>query len=330
MMQPAAECVDLDLHRLELRYAAARVVDARAVERLSRSIEQSGQLIACAAVAAEPGTQRLVLIDGYRRVAALRRLGRDTVKIECWSCDLTQGLLLFLAHAHGRALAALEEAMLLRELVQGQGLTQHEAARRCGRDVSWVNRRLQLLTGLPETVLGAVKDGVLSVWAATRVFGVLARANSAHAEALLRQLRAHSLSTRQLRSWFEEYERGSREQRERLVANPHLLLEVLRETETQRAAQRLRAGPEGEVLTDLRGLEALIARVRKRLPNLNAPLSGLLVTTLARLQLTLSLLNEELTRYCTHDPRRDPPGGMHLAHPGQELAGDLPAAQALA
>ena len=36
--------------------------------------------------------ERLVLIDGYRRVAALRRLGRDTARVEQWTCDLTDAL----------------------------------------------------------------------------------------------------------------------------------------------------------------------------------------------------------------------------------------------
>ena len=86
-------CLDLDLHRLELRFAGARLVEPRAVEGIARSIERGGQIVPCIAVADPPvdpreGGGRLVLIDGYRRVAALRRLGRDTARVECWPCDL--------------------------------------------------------------------------------------------------------------------------------------------------------------------------------------------------------------------------------------------------
>jgi len=76
--------VELDLHRLELRFAAARIEDAAAVQRLANSIQECGQLVECVA-AGEPGDARLVLIDGYRRVAALGRLGRDTAQVQCWS-----------------------------------------------------------------------------------------------------------------------------------------------------------------------------------------------------------------------------------------------------
>ena len=72
----------LDLHRLELRFAGTRLVEPRAVARIAHSIERCGQIVPCVVVAVSSGpgagSERLVLIDGYRRVAALRRLGRDT------------------------------------------------------------------------------------------------------------------------------------------------------------------------------------------------------------------------------------------------------------
>jgi ParB-like chromosome segregation protein Spo0J len=97
-------CRDIDLHRLELRYASARLIDARAIERLARSIDQCGQLIPCIVVA---DAERLVLIDGYRRIAALRRLGHDTARVEQWQCDLAQALLSVLARAKSRVFTAV-------------------------------------------------------------------------------------------------------------------------------------------------------------------------------------------------------------------------------
>ena len=56
----------------------------------------------------------------------------------------------------------------MRQLAQGLGLAQNEVARRCGRDASWVTRRLQLLSALPDLALEAVRGGRLSSWAASR------------------------------------------------------------------------------------------------------------------------------------------------------------------
>lgn len=326
----ATACIELELHRLELRFASARLLEPRAVEQLARSIERCGQVIPCIAVP-EPGGERLVLVDGYRRIAALRRLGRDTAKVERWACDLAQGLITVLCRAKGRPFAAIEEALLVRELIQGLGLTQQELARRCGRDASWVSRRLQLLSGLPDALLGAVREGAVSSWAATRVFAPLARANANHAQSLLGAQRSAPLSTRELHCWFEHYQSATRAKREHLVAHPRLFLEALREHREQRALERLRSGPEGECAADLRGIEALIARLRKRLPTLAAEaLPEALALGFAHLQSTLDAFQNELKRYCEHDSRSDAQRGTHLASARPELARDQPAAQALA
>jgi ParB-like chromosome segregation protein Spo0J len=205
--------IELDLHRLELRFADSRLVEPRAVARLAQSIERCGQIVPCVVVAAPEsrdgaggGAQALVLIDGYRRVGALRRLGRDTVGVEQWCCDLTTALLRVLARTRDRAFASIEEALLLRALVAEPGLSRHEVARRSGRDVSWVSRRLQLLSGLPDAALAAVRGGRLSSWAANRVIVPLARANPEHAERLLAMLATSPLSTRELWCWFEHYQ----------------------------------------------------------------------------------------------------------------------------
>jgi ParB family transcriptional regulator, chromosome partitioning protein len=86
---------DIELHRLQLRFASMRMNDEGAVRRLMQSIDACGQLVACLAVRdGSDETAPLVLIDGYRRVAALRRLGRDTARVRCSSDTPAQALLL--------------------------------------------------------------------------------------------------------------------------------------------------------------------------------------------------------------------------------------------
>ena len=327
-------CLDLDLHRLELRFAGARLVEPRAVERIARSIEQGGQIVPCIAVADPPvkareGGERLVLIDGYRRVAALRRLGRDTARVECWPCDLTEALLGMLARAQGRPFAAIEEALQVREITQGLGLSQHEVARRCGRDVSWVSRRLQLLSALPEAALVAVREGRLSSWAATRVVAPLARANAAHADRLLQALSDAPLSTRELRCWFKHYEGASRVTRERLVDQPQLFVRAQQEIAVQHTSERLRDGPEGECESDLRHLNVIVARLRKRMPTLR-PLPEAVVNAVPRLQTSFDALCNDIKRYAEHDPDGDTQQRAGSQGARSDLARDQPPAQAVA
>jgi ParB family chromosome partitioning protein len=323
-----AKRLDLDLNLLELRFQGARLVDAMAVDQLARAIERDGQIVPVIAAGDPANGGRAVLVDGYRRVAALRRLGRDRAWVECWPCAVAEAVLGVLARSRSRSFAAIEEALLLRELTQGLGLSQLDVARRCGRDESWVNRRLKLLSALPEAALAAVRDGRLSSWAAVRVIAPLARARVEDSEQLLRSLSEAPLSTRELKRWFEHYGKASREVRERMLRHPKLFVEALNEKDEQASSEHLRDGPEGGCEADLLRILGLICRVHKQLPALT-PLSAGLVKGFWRVHTSLEALGEDIKRYA-HDPERhsqqraDPEG----ARP--QPARDRPAAQAVA
>lgn len=300
---------DLDFHRLDLRFAGTRLADTAAVERLARSIAGHGQIEPCVATV---NGDSFVLIDGYRRVAALRRLGRDRVRVEGWACPVTDGLIAVMTRKQGRTFTALEEALLIRELMQGSELSQRELARRCGRDGAWVNRRLALLSALSDETLAAVQHGTLSSWSASRVFVPLARANGKHADRLLVALRKEPLSTRDLGRWFAEYGKASKIARDRMVDQPRLLLQALRDQDDRRAGAKLRGGPEGECANDIQIIEAVIARLSKRLVTLGV-MPAFLRVGIARLRAAIGALVYDMERGCDEDADRDQNGG---AHPG--------------
>jgi ParB/RepB/Spo0J family partition protein len=197
------QTLESDLHQLDLRFASLRLRQPRVVERLARSIEQDGQLVPVVAVAEQEN--RWVLIDGYLRIAALRRLARDTAWVELWDCPVSQALLWALVRVQDRTWEAIEEGAVIRELITRFALSQREVARQTGRDVSWVNRRLSLVQDLPEALFVAICQGELSTWAATRVLAPLARANNEHAQMLLTALQRDPLSTRELHIWYQHY-----------------------------------------------------------------------------------------------------------------------------
>jgi ParB-like chromosome segregation protein Spo0J len=327
--------LDVDLHLLELRFEGARLIEPQAVEKLVRSIERDGQIVPCIVVGASRGSsdakdgERLVLIDGYRRVTALRRLGRDRAFVERWPCEVAEAVLGVLARTQSRSFAAIEEALLLRELTQGLGVSQREIGRRCGRDDSWVNRRLQLLSALPESGLAAVCAGQLSTWAATRVIAPLARASTAHAEQLLAALGEAPLSTRELCRWFAHYQSARRTVRERMVKHPKLFVQALDESAAQDRTDRLRVGPEGECEGELWRINELICRVRKRLGMLT-PLSEELVKALTCAQGSFEGLQDDIKRYSQYDPDRDPQRRKAAQGAGPEPARDQPAFEAVA
>src|SRR5271165_1273939 len=243
--------------------------------------------------------------------------------------SLVLALVAVLARSQDRPFAAIEEALALRELVQGQGLSQHELARRCGRDVSWVSRRLQLLSGLPDEALAAVRAGRLSSWAANRVVAPLARANSDHANRLLERLVTEPLSTRELRDWFQHYERALVGVREEMVRRPRLFIQAQDEIRQERATQRLRQGPEGQCATDVRILESVLGRLVQRTADLRPVPKGV-IRAAPRLQAALNKLTSIINREDGHDPDRYPRRGADPDGAGPWRARDQPSSEVVA
>jgi ParB-like chromosome segregation protein Spo0J len=321
------QTLEADLHLLDLRFAALRIRQPRVVDRLARSIEHNGQLVPVVAVAEQ---DKWVLIDGYLRIEALRRLARDTARVELWDCSLAQALLIILVRVQGRTWEAIEEGAVIRELTTRFELPQREVARQTGRDVSWVNRRLSLVQALPEALLTAICRGELSTWAASRVLAPLARANNDHAQTLLSALQHDPLSTRELNTWYQHYQRANQQSRQRMLAQPRLFCQALQSQDRDRAASVLRAGPEGAWLAELKRLTERLRRLNQQVPLVFA---GGQTASLQRAWMALKTLiqtvDETLARYTDYDSpghsRRDS-GPAPQGHPGTQ---DCPVAEDL-
>jgi ParB/RepB/Spo0J family partition protein len=212
----------VDLHMFELRYAHIRVQNAALIRRLADSISRHGQLEAMLAVSGKE--DRLILIDGYQRQAALRYLGRDTALVLVGDLSEDQALFQLLIQRGKRRWEVIEEAGLIQELHRRFDCSFSEIGRRMGRDKSYVKRRLDLLESLPDEVLRQVLSGIISTWAASRVLVPLARANPADAATLATHLEHEPLSTRQLRLFYEHYQKANRQVRERMLKSPTLFI----------------------------------------------------------------------------------------------------------
>jgi ParB/RepB/Spo0J family partition protein len=258
----------LECHQLLARFAPLRVGDSRRLHKLIGSIERQGQLMPVVAVPAKDKEARWVLIDGYRRLEALRQLGKDRIWVDVWNRGVDEALLLCLARGPERSWQAIEEAALIYELSQRHAL--REIAASLGRDVSWVSRRLSLFQALPDDLLQAVRRGRISLWAASRILAPLARANTAHARLLMEQLEQHPLSTRELKRLYRHYQQANQVQRERLVQAPQLFFQALATREESTQAKRLAAGPEGAWCHDLTLVGQILKRLLGQVPTLFA------------------------------------------------------------
>ena len=140
--------MDLEFHQIELRYEALRTRSATREARLLASLAEGGQQVPVVVVTSGEH-HRYVLVDGCKRVRALRRLGRDTVRAMAWDLAEAEALLVERLMRSGDGAGALEEGWLLAELRDRFGMTVEELGKRFDRSASWVSRRLGLVSELP-------------------------------------------------------------------------------------------------------------------------------------------------------------------------------------
>jgi len=214
--------MELELHQLELRYEALRK-RAPLVERaLLGSLTEHGQQLPIVVVSEEA---RFIVIDGYKRVRALRRLWRDTVRATDWQMAEIEALLLERRLRCGSE-DALDQAWLLGELQERFGLSLEQLAQRFERSKSWVSRRLGLIQALPRSIHDQVRAGELAAHAAMKYLLPLARANAPAAVQLAATISPLKLTSRQVGALYAGWQSGTQCTRELILERPQVYLQA--------------------------------------------------------------------------------------------------------
>jgi ParB-like chromosome segregation protein Spo0J len=205
----------------------------------------------------EPPTH-FILIDGYKRVRALKRLARDTVRATCWQVAEAEALLLERGLRRGSE-DALDQAWLLAELQERCQWSLEELARRFEHSKSWVSGRLALLQALPASIQEQIRAGTLSAHAAMKYLVPLARVNAAAAQALATAMTPLKPTSRQVGALYAGWQAGTERTRELIVQSPQIYLQAqaTRETAPPSATQRF--------LQDLGALGGIARRAHRSL-----------------------------------------------------------------
>jgi ParB-like chromosome segregation protein Spo0J len=253
--------MDLEFHQLDLRYEELRSRSPARERRLLSSLAEVGQQTPIVVVSAAQTSQPIV-IDGYKRVRLLRKLGQDTVRATAWDLGEAEALLLERMIRAGEADSALEQGWFLRELRDRCKLSGAELGQRVGRTESWVSRRLGLVAELPASVQQHVRMGAISAHAAMKYILPLARANLADVERLAEAVAKRKLSTRQMALLYAAWSDGNTKTRELILKDP--LLVVRAHEQTRRARERPET-PAEQMLSDLGALGRIVGRVEQRM-----------------------------------------------------------------
>jgi len=220
--------VEVELDSLDLRYAKLRARRPALEKRLMASLEEAGQHSPVIVVGAEePG--RWVLIEGRKRVRALRRLKAEAVNAVVWELAPPEALIAAYQLQDGSGWNAVEEGWLVWELVRGAGLSLAEVGRRLERSKAWVSGRLGLVEGLPEQVLEGVLSGKIGAYVATRYLLPFARANASDCEKLAQKIMEHEFRSREVEALCQHYAAAGAKARSRMVEEPARFLAALKE-----------------------------------------------------------------------------------------------------
>jgi ParB/RepB/Spo0J family partition protein len=171
----AAEGTFLEIALTEIgqSYGRLRLSHPQAHARMVDSLHRFGQIFPVVVTKGE----RYELVDGFKRVRALKQLGyeRVTARVLQLSVHGLKAAMMDLNWKRG-AISDLEEAMVVHSLCREDGLSQVEVAVLVGRHKSWVCRRLSLIERLCDEALDHIRLGLIST-SIGRELGRLPRGN---------------------------------------------------------------------------------------------------------------------------------------------------------
>ena len=300
--------MNVEFHQLDLRYEKLRTHKPEAERKLVGSLAAIGQQVPVVVVRGE-APERFVLVDGYKRVRALRRLGQDLVGATCWDLSEAEALVLDRLLRTGEGATALEQGWLLHELYVRFELSLEDLGRRFARSASWVSRRLALVGGLPAAIQERVQRGELPAHAAMKHLVPLARANPEACERLVAAIAGKGLTNREIGQLYAAWRDGLPAIRDRVLAEPLLFL---------KARQAVAAIPDDEgrlLMDDLDMLAAVARRARRRLrqgvfrrllPPERQEVTRLGAAAREEMGRLVDRLHEEETDAGARDPARDP------------------------
>jgi ParB/RepB/Spo0J family partition protein len=255
--------MQLEFHQLDRRWEHLRVRHPARQRRLLASLAECGQQVPIVVVAVEGETDRYVIIDGFKRIAALQQLGRDTVEAVVWPMSEAAAVLLDRSLRLCEHETALEIGWLLAEMEQRFGYSLEELARRFDRSVSWVSRRLALVELLPEAIQQQVREGRIGAQVAMKFLVPVARQSFEDCQRMAAIFAGHHCDTREAGQLYAAWRRGPAAIRERILGDPALFFKTQRQ-------ENIPAGPTTGLIRDLEMVTAIASRVHRRLAGAEA------------------------------------------------------------
>jgi ParB/RepB/Spo0J family partition protein len=240
------------------------------------SMQKYGQIAPVVVCRIAPGKQEL--LDGFKRLRAARQLGLCELNAMAIDVSLRAAKACMLQlNRVGRAISAMEEALVVYSLHNEDGLSQVEIGTLLGRHKSWVCRRISLIERLSDEVQESIRLGLLPA-----SFGVeMAQLRQRNQGLLLESIREHGLTALETRKVVAALQNRPQWEHDAILRDPRGLV----------------TAPEQEALVDPhdeKGLSYNAKRIQQRLCTLD----------MNSLEVTLILSGTELGQFDIHEEGR--------------------------
>jgi len=226
MMKKNHGIFTISTDQIDLRLLPLRTPSALSVERMAASLKKRGQLTPI--IIAQDGKYSM-LIDGFKRYEAAQALGLDSLKATSLTANPTQAKAMMYLMNRAGSFSMIQEAMLVRELIDTDGLTQTEAAGLLERHKSWANRRLLMIRRLAPEIIEDLKLELLPHGSGP----TLARLPPCNQSDFSATIQIHQLSAKEIRNladlWCKANDQGIKQF---LLKSPEEALDIIKEEKT--------------------------------------------------------------------------------------------------
>jgi len=262
--------------------------------QVEKSMRVHGQLQAVVARVYPGGIQ---LIDGFKRLYAAEDLMMETLQCHLLEVDLPQAKVLLLSYNRPhQSMEVLEEALVLKDLLETHELDQRRLARLTGYSRSWVSRRLSLVDKMNEEVSVEIRMGTLTSSHA-RALIRLPRGNQGE---VARVMTSYHLTSRQSDALVDAFLKAKDEDGQRdILAHPEQVIERTEQVSGEEIYDTRLSGYGNELMLSiceaLSGLEHLLTLLEdKRQSMINESEKVIITPYLRKVSRYASQLTEKL------------------------------------
>jgi ParB-like chromosome segregation protein Spo0J len=220
----------LPLDQIDMRLLPLRRPPQVAVGRMAAALKKQGQLTPI--IVADK-----MLVDGFKRCAASQVLGRDRLEAMTIDADHVRAKAMTLLLNPGRSRSLIQEALLVKELVEVDGLRQADVATLLDRHKSWVSRRLLFINSLGPEIIKDIQLELLPPGSGVH----LARLHACNQPDFSAAIQSHRLNVGEVRTLVDLWSKAKdQELRKYLLRDPRQALAVHQEQQSvQKALSRL-------------------------------------------------------------------------------------------